>query len=70
MVDDSRRRMRRWSERPFYSDVLLTLLFATVAGSVALIVNWNGTPEPAVMWICGLSAAFLLLLTIARWLRS
>lgn len=69
MVWDLRQHMRGRSEHRMYSNVLLTFLFATVAGSIALIVNWNGSPHPAVMWICGVSAGFLLLLSIARWMR-
>lgn len=62
-------RMRGWGERRAYAHGLAVFLFASLASSIALLANWGGTPDPIVLWLCGLSSISLLVACVARWRR-
>ncbi|MET3650597.1 hypothetical protein ABIC75_000299 [Dyella japonica] len=57
------------AERRIYANGFAVFLFTTVASSIALLVNWGGSPDPLVIWICGVSSMLLLFVCIARWKR-
>lgn len=58
---------RGWGEPRLYASALqLTFLFGTVIGSLALIANWNGSPDPLAEWLCGISARLLILVTLVK----
>ena len=57
---------KRIAPTSVYTNAQLALLFATIASSFALLVNWNGTPDRLVVGICGGSAVVLLVLSLIR----
>lgn len=65
MLRDSRSRRQSWGKCGAYANARITFLFATAACCVAFIANWNGSPDPLVIWIGGISSSVLLLLSIA-----
>lgn len=58
--DMGNRPVLRW----VYTNAQIALLFTTLVSSLALAVNWNGTPDVVVEGICAGSALLLLMLTL------
>jgi len=60
----ARHRDKRQGSKPVLTNTQAALLFATLASSLALAVNWSGTSDVVVAGICGGSAVLLLLVTL------
>jgi hypothetical protein len=67
-------RLRETEKRPTLLSVCtnaqIALLFVTLVSSLALVVNWGGTPDALVEGICAGSATLLLALSIINRKRS
>ena len=57
---------KRLAQHSVYTNAQIALLFATLVSSLALAVNWSGTPDVVVEGICAGSAILLLLVSLIK----
>lgn len=66
----SREMTKHRALRPIYTNAQIALLFITILSALALVINWNGTPDVLVEGICAGSALLLLVLSLINRKRA